>query len=81
MALSVRSARSSIRPAGGRSKGVLVDARQEMSGDYGYDLVHEATGRGKASEARAGGGHGDPPPADGPPDQGQDLGYDEAHDL
>lgn len=58
-----------------------MDRQQDTSGDYGYDLVHEAAGRGRASEDRAERVHGEPPPADGRPDQGQDLGYDEAHDF
>jgi hypothetical protein len=52
-----------------------------MDGDYGYDLAHEATGRGRASEERPQGEEAERPPADVPADQGQDLGYDEAHDF
>jgi hypothetical protein len=60
---------------------VLVDRQQDMDGDYGYDLAHEATGRGRASEERPQGAEAERPPADVPADQGQDLGYDEAHDF
>ena len=59
-----------------------MDRQQDPSGDYGYDLVHEATGRGTESEERPSGGAGaERPPVDVPADQGQDLGYDEAHDF
>jgi hypothetical protein len=52
-----------------------------MSGDYGYDLAHEAAVRGRASEERPQVAEPERPPVDVPPDQGQDLGYDEAHDF
>jgi hypothetical protein len=59
-----------------------VDRQQDPSGDYGYDLVHEAMGSGRASEERpSGGAETERPPVDVPPEQGQDLGYDEAHDF
>jgi hypothetical protein len=50
----------------------------ETSGDYGYDLVHEETGRrtGKPGPETAG-----QPPSDGTDDAQGDYGYDEAHDF
>jgi hypothetical protein len=65
----------------GLPQGVLVDRQQDTSGDYGYDLAHEATGRGRAPDDRAGQAQGDRSPAVGKADQGEDLGYDEAHDC
>jgi hypothetical protein len=57
-----------------------VGRSQDTSGDYGYDLVHEAAGRGRASEERQD-AEPERPAVDVPGDQGQDLGYDEAHDF
>jgi hypothetical protein len=59
---------------------VLVDRQQDTSGDYGYDLAHEATGR-PVEPAERTGAEAERSPAAGRTDQGQDLGYDEAHDF
>jgi hypothetical protein len=52
----------------------------ESSGDYGYDLAHEAVGRGRTRRSREGAtpstSH-----AGGTSDRGEDLAYDEAHDF
>jgi hypothetical protein len=59
-----------------------VDRQQDTSGDYGYDLVHEATSRRPAPAT--GTDHrteGAPAAADAQPGMGEDLGYDEAHDF
>ena len=58
-----------------------MDRQQDPSGDYGYDLAHEATGRGRASEERPPDPEAERRPVDARDDQGQDLGYDEAHDF
>jgi hypothetical protein len=77
-----RRRRSSIPPTaardagGGTAEGVPVTTpRDESSGDYGYDLVHEDLRRSRAS------GESDPAAADdpGPAESGGDYGYDEAH--
>jgi hypothetical protein len=63
-------------PRGARIAG--VEKREpDTSGDYGYDLVHEAVG----DDRREGQQNvpGDRGPAPG--DQGGDYGYDEAHDF
>ena len=62
----------------GRPQGVLVDRQQDTSGDYGYDLAHEATRRDVTS---ADGTQERRRPVDGQPGAGEDLGYDEAHDF
>ena len=54
---------------------------QETSGDYGYDLAHEAAG-----SATAPGPAEDHPRhavvhPDGTSDRGEDYGYDEAHSF
>ncbi|WP_167761195.1 hypothetical protein [Geodermatophilus sp. DF01-2] len=51
---------------------------RDPSGDYGYDLAHEATGT--AEPAAPPGPTGTPPPP-APDDAAEDLGYDEAHDF
>jgi hypothetical protein len=52
----------------------------EPSGDYGYDLAHEAGRSGRPHDARE-----RPRPstahAGGTSDRGEDLAYDEAHDF
>ena len=53
----------------------------EGSGDYGYDLAHEAVRGGPARDEPATRGPGGTKHADGRSDQGQDLAYDEAHDF
>jgi hypothetical protein len=58
-----------------------MDRQQDSSGDYGYDLVHEAAGR-EASRPAPTVGEERPPLADDSrtaPDG--DFGYDEAHDF
>ena len=58
-----------------------MDPQQDSSGDYGYDLAHEAAGR-RTTPVEPTGDEGRPPPAD---DSGTapdgDFGYDEAHDF
>lgn len=68
-----------MRRTGGRPQGVLVGRQQDTSGDYGYDLAHEATGRSRTPENPTGGAEGESPEPDLTADLGQDLGYDEAH--
>ena len=58
-----------------------MDRQQDTTGDYGYDLAHEATGRTRAVEDRTGNTGGERSPAHRPAGEGQDLGYDEAHDF
>ena len=53
----------------------------ETSGDYGYDLAHEAVHSSRPRDERAPHEHGHVKHADGRGDQGQDLAYDEAHDF
>jgi hypothetical protein len=60
---------------------VLVDSQQDTSGDYGYDLVHEAAGPPAKPEQPAGGARQEPRPADTRTESGGDLEYDEAHDF
>ena len=52
----------------------------EPSGDYGYDLAHEAVrgGRSRPSGERA---KPSTSHAAGTSDRGEDLAYDEAHDF
>jgi hypothetical protein len=57
-----------------------VDREQDPSGDYGYDLAHEARGRpGPSGEAVARAERRRPPDAGAAADTDGDLGYDEAH--
>ena len=65
----------------GRPQGVLVDRQQDMSGDYGYDLAHEATGRQAAPRPPTGDEQPQPRPTRTPADGDGDLEYDEAHDF
>jgi hypothetical protein len=62
-----------------------VDRQQDTSGDYGYDLAHEAAGRSGTPREGAVPDRGPEqhvsPPAPARADQGQDLEYDEAHDF
>ncbi|MGY1669888.1 hypothetical protein [Geodermatophilus sp. SYSU D00710] len=54
----------------------MTQSGERSDGDYGYDLVHEATtgaGRQPAPPAPA------EPPARAGDDPGGDLGYDEVH--
>jgi hypothetical protein len=52
----------------------------DTSGDYGYDLAHEAVHGGRARSpgdaTRPSASH-----AGGTADRGEDLAYDEAHDF
>ena len=73
--------RSSIRRTGGRPQGVLVDTQADTSGDYGYDLAHEATGRREPPRQPVGGEQPARRPTEAKPDPGGDLEYDEAHDF
>ena len=50
------------------------------SGDYEYDLAHEAGG-GAAAPARRPDERAGPPPARHPVELDQDMSYDEAHDF
>ena len=58
-----------------------MDSQQDTSGDYGYDLAHEAVVRPAQPEQPAGAPQQEPRPADGTVDSGGDLEYDEAHDF
>ena len=55
--------------------------QQDTSGDYGYDLAHEATGPRTAPGDGTDGVERERVPVDPQPGQGDDLGYDEAHDF
>ena len=61
----------------------VMDRAQEPSGDYGYDLAHEETGRGQARGAMTGQEQVSTSPpgrtVDLDQDLSQDLSYDEAH--
>ena len=70
---------SSIRPTGGRPQGGLVDRQQDTTGDYGYDLAHEAAGRPRTPEQPR--PEGEKPPVARRGDDGEDFSYDEAHDF
>jgi hypothetical protein len=54
---------------------------EEISGDYGYDLVHEEVGPVPVPEDTTGLGYGSAPPAGGKDDLSTDVSYDEAHDF
>ena len=58
-----------------------MDRQQDTSGDYGYDLAHEAAGRPAAPGHPTGGepAEGRPPAPRSEPTG--DLEYDEAHDF
>ena len=58
-----------------------MDRSQDTSGDYGYDLAHEAVGRPATPADGTGGAERERYPVDGQDAQGEDLGYDEAHDF
>ena len=59
----------------------MHERRERLSGDYGYDMAHEATGgRAKAPEVRPG-GRPAPPPAGHEVEYDRDMSYDEAHDF
>lgn len=57
----------------------MSQPQQDTSGDYGYDLAHEATGRATRPEpAEQHPRHAVVHPG-GTSDRGEDYGYDEAH--
>lgn len=58
----------------------MAERRPDTSGDYGYDLVHEEVRAGRTSEQPTG-STGRSAGTSGTDDQGQDYGYDEAHDF
>ena len=58
-----------------------MDRQQDPSGDYGYDLVHEAARRPDSRETPAHPVDETRRPAGDRPDSGGDLEYDEAHDF
>jgi hypothetical protein len=58
---------------------VLVDREQDTSGDYGYDLAHEATGRTRVPDRPRPDGEKAPPTQ--PRADGEDFSYDEAHNF
>ena len=58
-----------------------MNSQQDTSGDYGYDLAHEAVARPARHEQPAGAPRQEPRPADAAADSGGDLEYDEAHDF
>jgi hypothetical protein len=59
---------------------VLVDREQDASGDYGYDLAHEAGRQGRPAEP-TGDAPRPPLPAESRPEPDGDFAYDEAHDF
>lgn len=56
-----------------------MDRQQDTSGDYGYDLAHEATGRQLPAGHPTDAGHREHPAVESGVDSGGDLEYDEAH--
>jgi hypothetical protein len=60
---------------------VFVDPQRDTSGDYGYDLAHEAAGREGRPVAPDGGEERPPVAAGGRAEPDGDYGYDEAHDF
>ena len=50
-------------------------------GDYGYDMAHEETGRGRVPDDADRREHPGPSPRRRDTDRGEDLAYDEAHDF
>ena len=58
-----------------------MDSQQDTSGDYGYDLAHEATGRQAATRPPTGGEHLERRPPAPRRERTGDLEYDEAHDF
>ena len=58
-----------------------MDRDQDTSGDYGYDLVHEAARRPGSPETPAPPVDPERRPVNDRPDSGGDLEYDEAHDF
>ena len=58
-----------------------MDSQQDMSGDYGYDLAHEAMTRGRPPGEGPAAARRPMSPAPEKADQDQDLEYDEAHDF
>jgi hypothetical protein len=54
---------------------------QDPSGDYGYDMAHEAMGTSQVPDRRTHHEHHGPPPAGGKADLDEDFNYDEAHDM
>ncbi len=64
----------------------MSQPQQDPSGDYGYDLAHEAPARRAESEHPEHPEHPDHPRhavvhPGGTSDQGEDYGYDEAHSF
>ena len=59
----------------------MQEREPETTGDYGYDLAHEAIPRGRSAPERAAQEPHRRAPADGRADRGQDYEYDEAHDF
>lgn len=57
-----------------------MDRQQDTSGDYGYDLAHEAAER-QAPTGPTAGEERPPVPDDSRTAPDGDLGYDEAHDF
>ena len=58
-----------------------MDSQQDTTGDYGYDLVHEAAGRSAEPPQPAGGAQQEHRPEGAAGESGGDLEYDEAHDF
>ena len=56
-----------------------MDRQQDATGDYGYDLAHEAAGRPRTPEQPR--PEGEKPPVARRGDDGEDFSYDEAHDF
>ncbi len=58
-----------------------MDRQDDTSGDYGYDLAHEATGRRNTPTPRTGGEQAERRPVERRSERTGDLEYDEAHDF
>ena len=58
-----------------------MDRQQDVSGDYGYDLAHEAAGSAGRPEVPAGDAEQQSLPAGSRSEPDGDFGYDEAHDF
>ncbi len=59
----------------------MSEPQRDTSGDYGYDLAHEATARAKAPEPDSGHQPRTTVHPGGTADRDEDYAYDEAHDF
>lgn len=56
----------------------MQERREDLSGDYGYDMAHDQTGgRGSGPEER----RPSPAPVGHEVEYDRDMSYDEAHDF